>query len=61
MAVQDAEVAFAARYHDHVGLGRENLALGHDQPEGRPWPTAQAASAASFLALVTASSIVPTM
>ena len=34
MAVQDAEVAFAARYDDHVGLGRENLALGHDQPEG---------------------------
>ena len=34
MAVQDAEVAFAARHHDHVGLGREKLALGHDQPEG---------------------------
>jgi hypothetical protein len=23
VAVQDAEVAFAARHHDHVGLGRE--------------------------------------
>ena len=34
MAGQDAEVAFAARHDDHVGLGRENLALGHDQPEG---------------------------
>jgi hypothetical protein len=60
---QDAEVALAARHHDHVDLGRDQQPLGRHQLEGDlvSHDVPQAASAAICLAFSVASSMVPSM